>query len=506
MMEQIAVTAIGPSRTNPRLARVDHGDLARLAELTDSIRAHGVLQPVLVRPRLSVTVHKGSAVGPTEAGIRATAASASVKKYELVCGHRRLAAAAAAGLTEVPAIVRTLSDQEALEVQLVENLQRSDLHPLEEAEGYHQLARQPGYTVAKVAAKIGRSARYVYDRMKLLALTKPARAIFLEGKITAGHAVLLARLSAKDQARAMAVDDRRGHGGLFEPEALLWDPERDEDDATADAVKARSVGELQAWIDEHVKFNAAAPDVPDLFPETAALVKAAQEAAEKIVPITGEHFIQPDARDGQRVFGPRSWKRADGGGVGKRRSRTCPKSVTGVFVIGAGRGTAMKVCIDRACKVHWRESKRRAATATRGGSSPARDSRAEEKRKTEEAAREALRARWKKAAPAITKAVAEAIRKAPATASGPLAKLLVRRLTRGRNREAVKLVPLGRSAEDVLRHLAFLEVYYDLTNDWNLEDGIAIAKALGVDAMKVLAAAAPVEKPAAAKPAKPGKK
>ncbi len=160
----IALADIRPSKTNPRRSM----DTAALAELTASIRTKGVLQPVLVRP--------------------------NGKGFELVAGHRRLAAAKAAGLQTIPAIARTLSDVEVLEVQIIENLQRADLHPLEEAEGYRVLHAKHGYSAEDLAVKVGKSKAYVYARLKLCALPEASKKAFLEGKLSASVALLVARI------------------------------------------------------------------------------------------------------------------------------------------------------------------------------------------------------------------------------------------------------------------------------------------------------------------------
>lgn len=334
-MLTIPLSQISLSKTNPRRRRDEKLD----AELAENVKRLGVLQPVLVRPVFGSTPKNGT-------------------PYELVAGSRRFAAAKAAGLTEIPAISRELSDVEALEVQVVENLQRADVHPLEEAEGYRQLSAKPGYDVATVAERVGRSAKYVYDRMKLLALTKEAKHLFLDDRITAGHAILLARLKPVDQARAIEDVD-----GLFQTEHMLWDPE---DGASRNgSTKPRSVRELQVWIDTNVRFDVRDPD-PMLFPETAEEIARAQ----KVVPITFANYIPPEARDG-KTFGPRSWKRADG----LMKSKKCDLSTTGVVMIGLRRGEAFAVCVAKEkCTVHWgdeiRARKKRVAEASSAPAKP----------------------------------------------------------------------------------------------------------------------------------------
>lgn len=173
-----------PSPTNPR----KRFDPAQLTELAASIKKHQVIQPILVRPWPN--------------------AKAGQPLYEIVAGERRWRASGQAELTHIPAIVRDMSDFEVLELQLVENLQRKDLHPLEEAEGYRRLLRKPdglqGYANAdELAEKIGKSRSYVFQRLKLLDLAGPGREAFADERISFSVALLIARLpNADDQAKA----------------------------------------------------------------------------------------------------------------------------------------------------------------------------------------------------------------------------------------------------------------------------------------------------------------
>jgi ParB/RepB/Spo0J family partition protein len=173
-MKNIHLGHIKPSKTNPR----KHFDKNALGQLSESIKKQGMLSPILVR-------------------------KLSSGDYEIVAGERRYRAAKLAGLKEIPAIVRDLTDTEALEVQVVENLQREDVHPLEEAEGYEQLIRRSGYKTADdIAAKIGKSRSYVYSRMNLCALLPECRKMFYEGKLSASTALLIARMPADQQEPA----------------------------------------------------------------------------------------------------------------------------------------------------------------------------------------------------------------------------------------------------------------------------------------------------------------
>lgn len=184
---RIPLAAIVPSKTNPR----KNFDKAALDELADSIKKHDVLQPILLRP------------------------NGGKDRYELVAGERRYRAAKAAGLADIPATVRTLTDAEVLEIQVVENLQRSDLHELEEAEGYEQLLRcsHPDgkkYTAEEIAAKVGKSRSYVFGRLKLCALCPEARTAFYGGELDASRALLIARIGHHDTQRQALKDITKG--------------------------------------------------------------------------------------------------------------------------------------------------------------------------------------------------------------------------------------------------------------------------------------------------------
>lgn len=184
------------SPTNPR--RTFPAD--KLAEMADSIARHGVLQPVLVR-----AWPEGQAYPESLVFLRGNE-QAPLPRYEIVAGERRCRAAAMAGTELVPAIVRDLSDNEVLEIQIVENLQREEVHPIEEAEGYQILMQRTGCTAEELAAKVGRSKAYIYARLKLTALCDEARDAFREGKLNASTALLIARIPGdKLQSEALSA-------------------------------------------------------------------------------------------------------------------------------------------------------------------------------------------------------------------------------------------------------------------------------------------------------------
>lgn len=169
----VPMECITASKTNPRKIFDD----AALADLAASITKHGVAQPILLRP-----THVDAA---------------GVTFFEVVAGERRFRASKLAGKTTVPAIVRNLSDAEALEIQVIENLQRQDLHPLEEAEGFEVLMRENGYTADVMAEKTGKSKAYIYASLKLTALEPSPRAVFYSGRLNKSTALLVARIPIK---------------------------------------------------------------------------------------------------------------------------------------------------------------------------------------------------------------------------------------------------------------------------------------------------------------------
>ncbi len=188
--QTIKIEDLVPSGTNPRKTF----DEAKLAELAESIRTHGVLQPLLVRPRRVFHSDMAKALKMEDENVRG---------FEIVAGERRYRAAIQAGLIELPCVFRDLDDRAALECQVIENLQRDDLDPVEEAEGYEVLMRQHGYTIEQLQEKLGKSRSYVYGRLKLTALPAIAREALRAGTINASVALLIARVpNPKDREKA----------------------------------------------------------------------------------------------------------------------------------------------------------------------------------------------------------------------------------------------------------------------------------------------------------------
>ncbi|HTQ77927.1 MAG TPA: ParB/RepB/Spo0J family partition protein [Burkholderiales bacterium] len=173
----LPVAAIRPGRYQPR-TRMDE---QALAELAASIRAQGLMQPVLVRPL--------GREGGTE-------------RYELIAGERRWRAAQQAGLAEIPALVREVPDSAALAMSLIENIQREDLNPIEEAAGLQRLVDEFRMSHEQAAEAVGRSRSATSNLLRLLKLAKPVQTMLMEGALDMGHARALLALDAARQIEA----------------------------------------------------------------------------------------------------------------------------------------------------------------------------------------------------------------------------------------------------------------------------------------------------------------
>ena len=176
----ISIDQLHPSGFNPR----KDFDETELAELADSIRSKGLLQPIIARP----DAQRGG--------------------YEIVAGERRWRAAQRAALHTVPVIVRELSDMEAAEFALIENVQRTDLNPIEEATGYTELMERFGYTQEQVSEVVGKGRSYLANMVRLLKLPQPVQDLLQAGKLTAGHGrALVGHEEAEFIARRIVEED-----------------------------------------------------------------------------------------------------------------------------------------------------------------------------------------------------------------------------------------------------------------------------------------------------------
>lgn len=421
-VENLALSQIVPSTTNPRKSF----DQVALEQLAESIKEIGVTVPILVRPKkkYEIVIEKADdgsfgAYSPELPGVGVSGADSeeharvSIKeavalhlagllddgelpRYELVSGHRRLKAAAIAGLETIPAFIRELSDAEALDIQMVENLQRADLHPMDEAAGYQALIdaaadRGVALTQEELAHKVGKPLSYVAQRVKLLDLTETPRKVFQEGHINIGHALILARLTP-------ALQDQ-GLRAVFDPNRQ-WVKEKDTAAMIAHAQQsaksfyggpreaARPATELKNWVKSNVELDlfeapwdlgdenlvpaagscvacpkrsgnnpalfaelttgeekCTDPDCFDLKAKTFVQIKlkAETETGKPMLKLTDAHSNTP--LDGtEKVIKAGQWVLCN--------PKECSDARQGVQVSGSEMGKVMWVCINQKCKKH----------------------------------------------------------------------------------------------------------------------------------------------------------
>jgi len=187
----LRISEIEPNADQPR----KDFDEEALMELADSIRIHGVIQPLLVRP--------------LDNGL-----------YQLVAGERRWRASRMAGLQEVPVVIRDLSDHEAMEIALIENLQRQDLNVIEEALGYRQLMEKYDMTQEKVAERVGKSRPAIANTLRLLNLPQPVLDMVRAGEVSAGHARALLKLEDENEIIDLAKKIQKGRYSVRDVEKL----------------------------------------------------------------------------------------------------------------------------------------------------------------------------------------------------------------------------------------------------------------------------------------------
>ena len=345
-LAQIVVTDLNPRR---------HFDEEALRELADSIAEDGLHQAILVRP-----------LEPEDGEPR----------YELVAGERRLRAHELLGREVIEAKVREMDAATAARVRLTENLQREDLSELEEAAALQRLRDEAGLPVEELAAQIGKSASYVYQRLKLLELSEPVQDALAAGEITAGHAIEMARLTPAFQERALAATLRKGFDGR---------------------VSTTSVRDLRSWIRKNAHLSLAETpwdkDDPDLVPAAGSCATCPKRTGNAAA-------LWPDVEDGATCTDPDCFiakKRAyldaraaaleeagdpfiriseetwsvqrhhheseqyptiTAGTLGRSDYRLaedepCEHAGPALVVDGERAGEVVKACWDRGCDVHW---------------------------------------------------------------------------------------------------------------------------------------------------------
>ena len=189
----VRISEVEPNREQPR----KHFDEEKLAELSESIKTYGILQPILVQKKEDY--------------------------YEIIAGERRWRAALKAGLKEIPVIIREYSDQEILELSLIENIQREDLNPIEEAEAYKRLMDEFGMSQEEMAGRVSKSRSAVANSLRLLKLQEEVRRMLIDGQISMGHARALLPLEIAEEqiAAAQKVADR--HMSVRDTEKMVRD-------------------------------------------------------------------------------------------------------------------------------------------------------------------------------------------------------------------------------------------------------------------------------------------
>jgi ParB family chromosome partitioning protein len=395
----VPIDAVDTSPLNPRHRNKGRHDDA-LKELAASIRTHGILEPIVVRPRARV-----------ESDERPT--------FEVVAGNRRRRAAGLAGLPEIPVTIRDVTDQQLLELALTENVQRSDMHPLDEAEALNELQRlDPVYKdLAVLGAKVGRSATYVRDRLKLRTLDPIVLEALDADAITLRHAEVIGRLTADQHLRALeecfakvlTVGNEHYVGRSDAIDKRKW---------TELGAALMGTRDLEAFVKQHAKADVTAPEVQEQLREivleqggelddaddaelTEAQVGAAlEEATAKVLQLSqagGYDFTRRKAHDAHVVH-KSDWKAAKPG--------SCKYVRDGVIVHPAGvEQRVLSVCASKSCAKH--HPKQKASSGGLYGESPASAA----KRKAEQERQDREREAWKQDQPTIFAALVAAMQR-----------------------------------------------------------------------------------------------
>lgn len=330
-LKNIKIADAKRSETNPRPAADFKGPA--FDELVASIKEKGVLVPVLAR----------ALTGKNKIG-----------KWEVIAGNRRLAAAKEAGLEEIPAQIVGMTDQEAAEAQIVENLQRQDIHPLEEVEAYRKLieSSKPRYEVKDVAAKVGKSETYVRGRLFLTNLSEKAADAYRKGTLTDGQAVLVARLEPADQDGVMKQ-------------------------AKESPYMLQSIGRLKEWIEEHIyspiefqpwvgvkELEKAVGACKECEPNRMSLFGPVQEGRCTSLVCWGrkmQAYIDHAAKEKKLVkvsgeYGPApkgvKYGKSDYTLIAKKGKDRCASVHGAIIVNGSEIGKVIDICTDKACKTH----------------------------------------------------------------------------------------------------------------------------------------------------------
>ena len=215
-VRNIPVDRVEPNPNQPRMAM----DPAGLTDLTASVKEHGVLQPILVRPL-------------------------PASRYQLVAGERRWRAATAAGLDVIPALIEDIDDDTALEISVIENLQREDLSPIDEAMIYDKMIRQHGYSIRKLAQKLGKDKGYLENRLRLADAPAEIRELVSVRKDTLSHAYELLKVTDPKKRKKLADMVARGELSLVKLRERIDDAPRARRSSKTPAAQAGSTGTIE---------------------------------------------------------------------------------------------------------------------------------------------------------------------------------------------------------------------------------------------------------------------
>lgn len=307
-VRSIPMDLIVESIHNPRR----HFTPSKMAELEASIREVGVLTPLLARQNDGM--------------------------FELAAGHRRFRAAKSAGLPTVPVRVVELSDTQLLEVLTIENLQREDVHPMDESRGYVALmTADAAYSPKVIAAKVGKSESYIYRRLKLINLSPELRELFERDVLTAAHAERLARLDDHVQVEALQES-----GVLFEPFLATGD-----DRHVAEALAPLTA--LDNFIRRRTTIDTTSPDVQHYFPELAEAVEEATATGSTLLELSEDYMVRQKL--GAGANDPIPVPRGKWHEITAKKNR-CASVQRGVITHG-GPTRVLDVCATKGCPKHF---------------------------------------------------------------------------------------------------------------------------------------------------------
>lgn len=461
--------ALKPS-SNPRRKPVAQ---ERLAEIADSMRKHHVLEPLIVR-------------------------TAGKDAYQVVAGDTRQKAALLAGLPLVPCIVRELNDVDMLELQIIENVQRNDMHPLDEGDAFRRLIDSKKHTVESLAATVGKSVRWLYNRLEFTKLIPSLRKAFVDEEITASHAELLARLDPADQKRIDNDPDDPDSFGDDDDGLWKWDFLGEDDDGVKKRRSVRSLRDVNDWIERHVRLNVQREAVQNQIPEVEDVLLEAARENSRVLQLASVFQLPKDPDNPKRFEGvltDRHWKLAGG-------KSACEFAEKGVIVFGSGQGDVVEVCTKKKlCAKHWPEHQdaQKEKDATKRARLQQEQTKAREQYEREQAKRDADAKRFDRLHPVLKKHTVAALQKLKAPTPAILAALAARFQLRGV--KTLNDLALALFAE----HVQQLYRYAQPREEPQMR---ASAKLLGIDLTAVEREAFPDEHAAAKspKPAKPARK